>query len=233
MASSSILQRFPISSYKEYFALQSQSRLDFAVLNTPTTKALQALSDLSLLRFEAILVHGDLSKHSEQWESTKKEAGISVSINIYGPRDTAAEVGRRLSKAKTYLQHPRHLDSHIEYDNPHYFALPGRPMRSSLSSSAVLLQKNIEQLRIVDVAQVLEDPEHDKGLLHQIADCHIRTSLLEYVSKILSTSLKNINGSVFSARHQQRGLHFITQRERENANDKFSLWKLHQSQHHQ
>jgi len=185
LANSSILQRFLISFHNDYCALQSESKAVFAILHTPTTKALRALSDLHPLRFEAILINGDLSKSSEQWKTTK-EVGISVSIEIYGPRKIAAEIGRRLSKANTYLQHPRHLDRYIEYDNPHYFALPGRPANGVPIFSGVSRQEEVEQFQTVDIAQVLEDPEHDQGLLHQNADRHIRTPLLEYVSPLFS-----------------------------------------------
>ncbi|EQB58429.1 hypothetical protein CGLO_01330 [Colletotrichum gloeosporioides Cg-14] len=50
-----------------------------------------------------------------------KPTPFSISINVYGMQLIADELGRKLSKASTFLQHPKALSKDKKYDNPHFF----------------------------------------------------------------------------------------------------------------
>ena len=154
----------------------SAAQNDFAVLDTGTTRALQALAGLNSLRLQAILV-GEEPKRPGQWKKGKK-AIIPVSINIYGSKKSMQEVGKRLSKAHIYLQHPICLDD-VQYSNPHYFVLPGTDQQhdSPLPSS---VGQGVRNPEIVDIDRLFEVVDHTQGLQVWNEDWQIRTPLLEY-----------------------------------------------------
>ncbi|RFU78514.1 snf2 family domain-containing [Trichoderma arundinaceum] len=51
------------------------------------------------------------------------DATVKIDINIYGPRQTAIEVGDILSSRKLWLQRSAHMRRGIAYDNPHFLRL--------------------------------------------------------------------------------------------------------------
>jgi SWI/SNF-related matrix-associated actin-dependent regulator of chromatin subfamily A3 len=53
----------------------------------------------------------------------EKDAIVRVSINIYGSRDCAQQVGQLLSKHKIYLQRPDEIRNGLIYENPHELKL--------------------------------------------------------------------------------------------------------------
>jgi len=145
-----------------------------------TAEALQALSGLSSLRFEAILEGDEIAKQGVQCKRKGDPAGIAISLHIYGNRSIAQEVGRRLSKAQIYLQHPSHIESHIEYDNPHYLKIPGRPTRTPLPSFIPAIQPKPLHPQRLDIADILGTLDQDQGLQSVNPNWRIRTKLLEY-----------------------------------------------------
>lgn len=62
----------------------------------------------------------------------RRQGGISgstdpfeLSVNVFGPRGLANEASQALSEVGAFLQHPRALDSSIEYHNPDLLSFPG------------------------------------------------------------------------------------------------------------
>jgi SWI/SNF-related matrix-associated actin-dependent regulator of chromatin subfamily A3 len=53
----------------------------------------------------------------------EKDAIVRVSINIYGSRNCAQQVGQLLSKHKIYLQRPDEIRNGLIYENPHELKL--------------------------------------------------------------------------------------------------------------
>ena len=104
-----------------------------------------------------------------------------ISIDLYGSEEVAQEVGKRLSKARTYLQHPVSLKSDVLYKNPHYYAIPG-VQEASLSHIAPSAEREEQETPSVDIAKVFEEIEHTRQLASQDADSHIITPLLQYGS---------------------------------------------------
>ena len=172
------IQRFAVSSrHQECFYLQSSDGEDFAVVHSRTATALQTLQDLPPTRLEAVFVARDFNRLDRKGKKTV----FSISIDIYGSEEIATEIGRRLSKARIFLQHPVCLDNNVPYKNPHYYVIPGaRKVETSYIPSSSGREK--QQSPVVDIAKVFEEVEHNRKLPTRNADWHVRTPLLEYGS---------------------------------------------------
>ncbi|KAF3808323.1 DNA repair protein RAD5B [Colletotrichum gloeosporioides] len=92
---------------------------DFAVLDLQSGNRLEVIEHLETIRFEAIVEATALRKRKRGTKA--KSAPVSLSINVYGMEHIANELGRKLSTASTYLQHPKALSQDKKYDNPHFF----------------------------------------------------------------------------------------------------------------
>ena len=150
-----------------------------------------------------------------------------ISINIYGPEKDAQEIGRRLSKAHTYLQHPILSDSDIPYDNPHFYVVPGA--READAYSAQCPNREDQQAPVVDMTKLFEELERTRILPSWNVDCHLRTPLLEYGS--FADLYERVTDTLaLAARHQKKALYFIVQREASFYNDDVSLWKAQQNE---
>ena len=116
---------------------------------------------------------------SQQYKKENKQV-LSIAINIYGSERVAKDVGKRLSKAHTYLQHPVHLDGDIPYNNPHFYEIPR--MRKADVPVVAFRGKEDQQTPILDIGQVFEEIDQARKLPSRNVNCHVRTSLLEYDS---------------------------------------------------
>ena len=170
--------RFAVSSRQECYFLESSDSTGFAVLHSRTATALQTLQNLQSVRFEAALPGDNLSRPDQQHKKGKQTA-FDICINIYGSEDVSQEVGRRLSKARTYLQHPIYMNSNIPYKNPHFYAITGvqKVETPRISSSS---ETEDQQIPLVDIAKVFEEVEHTRKLSSFNMDRCIKTPLLEY-----------------------------------------------------
>jgi hypothetical protein len=103
-----------------------------------------------------------------------------VDINVYGFKDVAQIVGKRLSKAPIYLQHPHRLDDNIEYDNPHYFRAPGQPTPRPGTVMTMICPEKPMQLasRSPDISTVFDSLTRHRFLQQVKEDSRIRTPLL-------------------------------------------------------
>lgn len=95
------------------------------MLDTGTCTALQCLRDHRRVRATAVVETSILKKNRA--EGSPKGV-FPLSINIYGAKDDAKEVGDKLSRIAAYLQHPFFLEPGYEYSNPQYFH-PGGQMK--------------------------------------------------------------------------------------------------------
>lgn len=175
LTESDVAQHFAISPRQGCYGLQSVDGRDFAILHSRTATALQTLRDLSSIRLEAVIGGGDHDIADRKGRKGKFTV-LSTSINIYGSEEIIQEVGKRLSKVRTYLQHPISLKSGVPYNNPHFYATPG--VRECVPPSCGQIE---QQDSVFDIAKVFEEVNHSRKLPSQDADWHIRTALLEYV----------------------------------------------------
>ena len=108
-----------------YYALQSLSEKDFALLDTRTAQVLKAVQTLGTIRLQAVIQYGEAINTSNKITSNGiKRDIIKVSINLYGLQPLARKVGATLTQEKQFLQHPDVIDPLIKYDNPQYFKTP-------------------------------------------------------------------------------------------------------------
>lgn len=149
-------------------------------MHSRTAAALQTLRDLPSIRLEAVILGGDSNMSDQQYRKGKTTV-FPICIDVYGSEKVIQNVGKRLSKAHTYLQHPINLNRCVPYNNPHYYTVPGVPKEiyPCVSQSS---GREDQQNTILDIAKVLEEVDHTRKLPSQNADWHIRTPLLEYGS---------------------------------------------------
>lgn len=113
---------FPLRKREKFYVLESSNGLELASLDTRSITQLAALEALPFVRFEAAIDTGTVSKRRKV--SSSKPEPLNLSINIFGPKSTADDVGRRLSKASAFLQHPKTVPVGIEYYNPQFLVFP-------------------------------------------------------------------------------------------------------------
>jgi hypothetical protein len=157
------LKRYPVILRDGYYALQSPSGKDFAVLDTCTSRTLEAVQDLGTVRFQAVIQNNAIERPGTTVATKIKRNMIEASINLYGIQILAKKVGAILTRERQFLQHPDVVDPGIDYDNPHYFKTPGikvdliqfvKPSRhGGMSKEAISLEvgKIIDSLDIVDI----------------------------------------------------------------------------------
>ena len=153
-------------------------------MHSRTATTLQTLQDVPSIRLEAVFIGEDSDGLTQQYKKGKKTI-FSISIDIYGPGRAAEDVGKRLSKAHTYLQHPIYLDGNVPYNNPHYYDIPR--MRKADVSVLSSPRKKCQQSPILDIAKVFEEVDQTRRLPSRNVNCHVMTPLLEYDSFLLST----------------------------------------------
>lgn len=176
------VRRFVISIHHDRYCLQSSDSRDVAIVHSLTASALETLRDLPSIRLEAVLPDGAVDTPIQQ-HGTRKKTMFPISINVYGSEKVVQQVGKRLSKARTYLQHPTTLNENVPYDNPHYYDIPGLAKAGThyISQSS---EREEQQVPVLDMTKIFEDVAHSRKLPSQDADWHITTPLLEYVSSL-------------------------------------------------
>jgi hypothetical protein len=156
------LKRHPVILREDYYVLQSPSGKDFAVLDIITSRTLKAVQNLGCARFQAVFQRNAINGPGTSVGTKANPNLIEVSINLYGIRDLAKKVGAALTRERQFLQHPDVVDPGIDYDNPHYFKMPGLAVdlsqsvkprhheRMSKEAISSAVDKIIDSLDVVD-----------------------------------------------------------------------------------
>lgn len=124
---------------RRHYILQSTTGADTALLNLRSSQTLRALGDdIHCSPFVAAKEWSSKLGHFKNHAKTQ----MSIYLNLYGSPPMSAQVGKALSKAKLFLQHPIFLEDRVRYENPHYSnistskasgsTLPTPPSKSSL-----------------------------------------------------------------------------------------------------
>jgi hypothetical protein len=113
---------FPLGRKDTYYVLESSHGLELALLDTRSNTQLVALQALDFVRFEAAIDSGTVSKRRKR--SKRRKEPLNLSINIFGPKSSADDVGGRLSKVSAFLQHPKTVPLGVEYYNPQFLVFP-------------------------------------------------------------------------------------------------------------
>ncbi|KAK4194237.1 putative DNA repair protein RAD5B [Triangularia verruculosa] len=119
-------RRFELRKQQDHILLCSRDDdKEFGYLRSGVGKTLAPLLAKSYVEFEPIVL---TSNPNETIRRTKKptkpaETMVKADINVYGPRQAAAEVGDALSRGKLWLQKSDHARREVVYDNPHFLPL--------------------------------------------------------------------------------------------------------------
>ena len=176
------LHHLVIAIHNDRYCLQSNDSRDVAVVHSRTAVALETLRDLPSIRLEAVLLGGGVNTPIQQYRKGKMTV-FTISINIYGSEKVAEDVGKRLSKARTYLQHPTTLNESVPYKNPHYYDIAGL----AKSGTHYISQSSggeEQPAPLLDMTKIFEEVAHSRKLPSKEADWHITTTLLKCVSSL-------------------------------------------------
>jgi hypothetical protein len=95
----------------------------FVMVDLITAKKLETLQGQAGVCTKAVVEGKTLGRLA----SNKKKQPLEISVNIYGMELDALAIGKQLSKAEAFLQHPFHLEDGVEYLNPQFFDLGDGP----------------------------------------------------------------------------------------------------------
>lgn len=155
--------------------LQSMAGTDIAFLNLRLSEALRALGDD--VRCYPFVTTKEWSLKVSHFKNNSKTQ-ISIYLNLYGPSSISAQVGKSLSKAGLFLQHPILLESNVKYENPHYLKISSlRYSRSALPTPP--LESPTKTLKDPDlITSVLDDLDQQIHLqIAQVDQSSIKTPL--------------------------------------------------------
>ncbi len=117
------VQGFTLEIRPQHVMLLFLDGTDFGFFRGNLTNPLHPLLSRPRLKLEGVAKTRDLI-HRIGETGTSRDAIVLVSINLYGPRAEADEVGEALSRDKLWLQRPAFLPSQFSYHNPQFLHLP-------------------------------------------------------------------------------------------------------------
>jgi hypothetical protein len=125
----------------------------------------------------------ELNDWANAWKKKRKGPDLCLEIILYGDRDVKASLGKALSNARLYLQHPISPLEGVILENPHTLQFPdlsddegGLPNGTEPGISV------ISNATEIDASIFLEDLEHSEHIDATSPATEVKTSLLEYVS---------------------------------------------------
>ncbi|KAF2658988.1 hypothetical protein K491DRAFT_224216 [Lophiostoma macrostomum CBS 122681] len=176
-------------------------------MNTQFDKAMENLTDQQLV-FE-VLVPIRAIRETIGRVTKEKDAIARVSINVYGTRKIAEQVGREFSNHKIWLQRPDYVRPGIAYDNPHVLKLPQFQLPTNDTDTPVTVEQKKPEIEKIDtfkqtIADVYSSLKRGHRLVGIEGDGRLKTPLLL---------------------HQKEALEFMSQRENGPVPDEFLLWR--------
>ena len=184
---------------------------DFGNVDVKTSLGLARLMDIRTSKFRVQARLNMREKHDSDVAYQPCSLYLDMTINIYGPKSRAKQVGTHLSSKNVWLQTPYTSDTGIELCNPHSKE-PPKPKTTVCSSApreAGYVYRTVEETRN-EVLGMFDSLGESDSLPEMEPDPRILTPLLK---------------------HQKQGLYFMTAKEKErvfsdNEEDNSSLWRL-------
>jgi SWI/SNF-related matrix-associated actin-dependent regulator of chromatin subfamily A3 len=180
------------------FFLLSRSLERLAVLNEATSKVLQEFLAIQGSYFKSYIADENMDEFLNDREKTDKKFYSVIDIVLYGPPEARDRVGKLLSIARAYLQHPCYQEANTSYDNPHILkfttldttpqtfqtSTPPRPNALIDSEMAdadeIHLEEESPHSRVQrKVATVFDSLTRSKNLKRIERDIRIKTPLLQ------------------------------------------------------
>lgn len=189
---------------------------DFGNVDVKTSLALAKVMDSRNPKFRTQARLLSRNRKTDEYPGKECSEYFDITINLYGPRNKAATVGKFLSQKNVWLRQPFMVDTGFEVINPHQQAVAtpgtsngGAHGSSTMGPGAAYVTRTTEEIRS-DVLGMFDSLEQSESLPEMSPDPHVTTELLA---------------------HQKQGLHFMTNKEKarilseqEEANN--SLWRL-------
>jgi hypothetical protein len=166
-----------------HIALQHWRDIDIAVLNTKTTHVLWAIEELGHVRYQVFVGVETFSTSIITWANKGQAVNFLMEIIIYGSKQIRDQIGRKLSDAEIYLQHPRCCSDHAKYDNPHYleFKHSQKPDLPQQLCHSLTHPNNLGQSAPnLQLSALLNSLDQHEKLCDGEIDGRIKTSLLRY-----------------------------------------------------
>lgn len=157
--------------------------MSFGILRDDMTKVLQPLlSECPPYELEAVATTKRLCDQINMGKPN--EAIVQVSINIYGPKERAEEVGDKLSNDRQWLQKPDFSKPQYPYSNPHKLRFPeidNRMVEEEIRKEVSTMAKpRAEEERVQRlVAQVHQALTRANELDNMAGDQRLKTDLLK------------------------------------------------------
>ncbi|PVI03078.1 hypothetical protein DM02DRAFT_588373 [Periconia macrospinosa] len=188
------------------YTLRDINGLDIAVLDRKTTKALKNLDERFRIQYSAY-ISGDQWNHCASSSTrTAKAVVVNVELNISGLRANSKDVGKILSRARIYLQHPRFQPKDMPYENPHYIVISDvNNVMPEVQNLDVTLQPTQNLVEAQSVDKIFDE-----------LDQHMHLKLASADSSIIKTKLQA---------HQEAAVDFVAQRESLKMSEAFCIWK--------
>jgi SWI/SNF-related matrix-associated actin-dependent regulator of chromatin subfamily A3 len=180
------------------FFLHSRSSERLAVLNEATSKVLRDILALQGCYYKTYVAKENLDDFLNIREKTDKKLYSVIDIVLYGPPEARDTIGKLLSTARTYLQHPCYQEANTSYENPHVLKLTDSiPVSQSLQTSTPPVVESQVDAVMVDsadiqvegdspqsqvrrkVATVFDSLTRSQNLKRIEADIRIKTLLLQ------------------------------------------------------
>jgi hypothetical protein len=189
------LYPFQIFFQNNYFLRPVHLSEGIAVLNEETSKILAA-TDLPSLRLQAYSEIDAWDNLIANKDKIDTKTVLFIDIVLYGSKDIRDEVGRILSSARVYLQHPCYQEPYTEYDNPHFLKLSSSNTASDSTDNVPLVApplvpEDVSSIEAVStgeqssraqvrrrLAEVLDSLTRSESLKRIEADIRITTPLL-------------------------------------------------------
>lgn len=138
------------------------------MLHRKTSNALPVLDQIEAIRYDVYALADSWRQGIQRAKDTSSIALMDLELMISGPTAQSQIVGRVLSKAGLYLQHPRFLPDDMPYDNPHYIRFSGYPdqLPEFDASSTTFKAEDIKSqaLAIDSIFENLDQREHLKAV---------------------------------------------------------------------
>ncbi|KAF8441249.1 SNF2 family N-terminal domain-containing protein [Terfezia claveryi] len=185
----------------------------FAVIDNSTAGMIQCLDcpEFGSVRYQINQFSASANAFGNRSDLGRDENSFSITVNIYGLRSVMEDVGKAMAKIKAYLQQPYHVDPGVQYENPHYFKMPGH-------EKTPWVELDSEQNQTGD------------------KDCRDEPFMHEILSNVLNCQLTRSDGlreldqdpriKTRLFRYQRQALDFIIQRESGVTVDAYSLWRF-------
>ena len=189
---------------------------DFGSVDVKTALALSRIMDSRHPKFRTQARLNSRNRRNDDYPGKACSEFLDMTINLYGPKDKAATMGKFLSQKNIWLRQPFMVDTGIEVINPHQPAIaPPKTSHSAIHGSSTAgtvtgyVSRTTEEIRN-EVTGMFDALEQSENLPEIDADPRVMTELLP---------------------HQKQGLYFLLSKERahvsgEQEPSNNSLWRM-------